>query len=66
MPHCDGAEKERARCLAIAIECLAHGHLAPCSPEFADGYSLACQEIAAEINRDGVVAWPAADAARGP
>ena len=57
MPHCDGAEKERARCLAIAIECLAHGHLAPCSPEFADGYSLACQEIAAEINRDG---------ARGP
>jgi hypothetical protein len=47
----DGIELERARCLGIALECLEHGHLAPCSKEFADGYSLAAQEIAAEIIR---------------
>ena len=51
MPKCDGTERERARCLAIAIECLEHGHQAPASKEFADGYSVACQEIAGEISR---------------
>ncbi len=47
----DGTEIERARCMAIAIECLKHGHCASVGKEFADGYSVACQEIAGEIQR---------------
>jgi hypothetical protein len=47
----DGIDLERARCLAVAMECLENGHFGPCSPEFADGYSLACQEIAGGIIR---------------
>jgi len=40
---------ERARCLAIATDVLTRGPGFPCGSEFADGYSLAAQEIAAGI-----------------
>lgn len=43
--------RERARCLAIATDVLTRGPGFPASSEFADGYSLAAQEIAAEIQR---------------
>jgi hypothetical protein len=46
------AQAERARCLAIAMECLEHGHFGEPCKEFSDGYSLACQEIAGEIQRE--------------
>jgi len=45
----DAGEAAHARCAAVAIQCLAHGYRAACSPEFADGYSVACQEIAIGI-----------------
>ena len=44
-------ELERSRVLGIVWEHLTNGFLSPCSPEFADGYSCALQELYAEINR---------------
>lgn len=42
---------ERARCLAVAMDVLQRGPGFLASSEFADGYLLAAQEIAAGIRR---------------
>ncbi len=41
--------RERARILALANDLLTRGPSFPCSTEFADGYSLAAQELVAGI-----------------
>ncbi len=43
------SDAERDRCLAIAADLFECGPGFPCSTEFADGYSLAAQELVAGI-----------------
>lgn len=47
----DESAKERASCLDVAVDCLVRGPAFPASKDFADGYSLAAQEIAAGIRK---------------
>jgi hypothetical protein len=51
--YISSGDRERARCLALVMEALERGCSEPGGKEFADGYSVACQEIAVAIAGPG-------------